>query len=232
MDNRFIYSVEQQEVANTVMKNSYWWMTLALLITGGTAFGVANSEVLMNLIFASRGMLLGLCIAELALVFVLSGALHKLSLNAAIGCFLGYSILNGVTMSSILFVYTKESVAGVFLISATMFAALALYGTTTQRDLSGIGRFAFMALIGLIVASIVNIFMHSSGLYMLINYAGVLLFCGLTAYDAQKIQALAYNADPTHPDTPKLSILAALTLYLDFINLFLYLIRILGSRRD
>lgn len=226
-----IYSVEQQEVANTVMRNSYWWMCLALLLTAGTAYGVINTTMIYT-ILQHDALMWGMFIAEFALVIILSAAINRLSAGAAAACFAGYSILNGMTMSVIFLVFTRESIASVFVITAAMFAAMALYGTVTKQDLSSWGRILTLALIGLIIATIVNIFMQSSGMYMIISYVGVLLFCGLTAYDAQKIKALSLSYETAEEETmTKLGILGALTLYLDFINLFLYLLRIFGKKR-
>ena len=172
----------------------------------------------------------GLIIGELALVFVISGMIQRLSLTVGTLLFVIYSALNGLTLAPILMIYTGASVAKVFFITAGTFAAMAFFGYTTKKDLSSIGRLLFMALIGLIIATVVNLFMKSSGLEMVLSYLGVAIFVGLTAWDTQKIKMmLAQCAEPTE-EAQKLALLGSLSLYLDFVNLFIYLLRIFGSR--
>lgn len=221
-----------KSVAATFMRSVYYWMAGALTITGLTAMLVANSPAMMELIFSSSALVWGLLIGELVLVMILSAAINRLSFSTATLLFIIYSALNGVTLSCIFVLYTKESIASTFFITAGMFVALALYGTVTKKDLSGIGRFLFMTLIGLIIASIVNIFMQSTMLYWITTAAGVVIFAGLTAYDAQKIQQIAAEAVEINESTQKVALLGALSLYLDFINLFLYLLRIFGRRSN
>ena len=221
-----------RSVAASLMRSVYYWMAGALTITGLTAMLVAGSPALMNLFFSNTALVWILLIAELALVVVLSAAINRLSFSTATLLFIIYSALNGVTLSSIFVLYTQGSIASTFFITAGMFVALALYGTVTKKDLSGIGRFLFMTLIGLIIASIVNIFMHSEMLYWITTAIGVVIFAGLTAYDAQKIQQMAADAAEVNESTQKMALLGALTLYLDFINLFLYLLRIFGRRSN
>lgn len=221
-----------KSVAATFMRSVYYWMAGALTITGLTAMLVANSPAMMELIFSSSALVWGLLIGELVLVMILSAAINRLSFSTATFLFIIYSALNGVTLSCIFVLYTKESIASTFFITAGMFVALALYGTVTKKDLSGIGRFLFMTLIGLIIASIVNIFMQSTMLYWITTAAGVVIFAGLTAYDAQKIQQIAAEAVEINESTQKVALLGALSLYLDFINLFLYLLRIFGRRSN
>ncbi|MBP5290560.1 MAG: Bax inhibitor-1/YccA family protein [Paludibacteraceae bacterium] len=221
-----------RSVAASLMRSVYYWMAGALTITGLTAMLVAGSPALMNLFFGNTALVWILLIAELALVVVLSAAINRLSFSTATLLFIIYSALNGVTLSSIFVLYTQGSIASTFFITAGMFVALALYGTVTKKDLSGIGRFLFMTLIGLIIASIVNIFMHSEMLYWITTAIGVVIFAGLTAYDAQKIQQMAADAAEVNESTQKMALLGALTLYLDFINLFLYLLRIFGRRSN
>ena len=223
--------VLDSSVAATLMRNVYYWMAGALTITGLTAMLVFRTPALMNLIFSSSAVLLGLLIGEIVLVMILSGAINRMSFSTATIMFLVYSVLNGLTLSSIFVLYTEGSIASTFFISAGMFGALAIYGSATKRDLSGIGRFLFMALIGLIIATVVNIFMHSPMLYWITTFAGVFIFAGLTAWDAQKIQELVGQAGEVNEATQKMALLGSLTLYLDFINLFLYLLRIFGKRR-
>ena len=222
--------VMDRSVSATLMRSVYYWMAGALTITGLTAMLVANNETLMSILFSSMGLVWGLLIAEIVLVMILSAAINKLSFSMATLLFILYSVLNGVTLSSIFVIYTQGSIASTFFITAGMFGALAVYGTVTKRDLSGLGRFLFMTLIGLIIATIVNIFMHSTMLYWITTFVGVLVFAGLTAWDAQKIQQMAQTADEVNETTQKMALLGSLMLYLDFINLFLYLLRIFGKR--
>lgn len=236
MGNFIETSQEQFDVASaqrTLFKNVYAWMALALVVTGLTAYYVANSPTILGMIFGSGAALIGLCIAQFALVIGLSAAINKISFTAAGIMFVVYSILTGITLSSILLVYTSESVALTFFVTAGTFGAMALYGTVPNKDLSGMGSILFMALIGLIIASVANWFFHSSGLAMIISYAGVLIFVGLTAYDAQKIKnMLSVYGSEVNEASMKIALMGSLELYLDFINLFLHLIRILGSRRN
>ncbi|MBO7545200.1 MAG: Bax inhibitor-1/YccA family protein [Paludibacteraceae bacterium] len=219
-----------RSVASTLMRSVYYWMAGALAITGLTAMLVANNPALLNFLFSSPTLVWGLLIGEIVLVLILSAAINRLSFPTATLLFILYSVVNGVTLSSIFVVYTQGSIASTFFITAGMFGGLALYGSVTKKDLSGMGRFLFMTLIGLIIASIVNIFMHSEMLYWITTFVGVLVFAGLTAWDAQKIQQMALMADDVNESTQKMALLGALTLYLDFINLFLYLLRIFGKR--
>lgn len=215
-----------------LMRKVYTWMTLALVITGMTAWGVANSPGILSVIMGNRALFWGLCIGELALVWGVSAAIHRLSLTTATLLFILYSLLNGVTMSFIFLAYTAQSIASVFFITAGTFGAMAAYGYFTKSDLSSWGKILFMALIGLIIATIVNIFLGSSMLSMIISYAGVLIFVGLTAYDTQRIKEMLSTADAADESAQKIALLGALSLYLDFINLFLYLLRIFGGSRD
>ncbi|MCM1035415.1 MAG: Bax inhibitor-1/YccA family protein [Paludibacter sp.] len=213
------------------MKNVYWWMTAALCITGLTAWIVSHSAMLLTSLFSNPTPLFVLLIAQLVLVVVLSARIDKMSFTTATVMFIVYSILNGLTLGPLLMLYTQESVAGTFFITAGTFAAMAIIGTFVKKDLSGIGRFMLMALIGLIIASLVNIFLGSSSLYWGITVVGVLVFVALTAYDAQKIKAmLMLYGDDVNESTQKIALMGSLTLYLDFINLFLYLLRIFGKR--
>jgi len=214
-----------------LMRKVYIWMSLALVITGFAAYLVATSPALVSVIFSNSLVFWGLIIGELALVLGLSAAINRLSLTTATLMFVLYSVINGITLSSIFLVYTASSIVSVFFITAGTFAAMAAYGYFTKSDLTSVGKFLFMALIGIIIASIVNIFMKSSGLSMIISYAGVLIFVGLTAYDTQKIKEMLMQAPDMSESVQKMALLGALTLYLDFINLFLHLLRILGDRR-
>ena len=228
---RMIDEAEGRRVAvPALIRKVYTWMAMALAITGITAYGVSISPNLVNLIFSSKMVFFGIIIAELALVLILSARLHKLSLSTATLMFILYSVLNGVTLSSIFLIYTTSSIATTFFISAGTFGAMSLYGAVTKTDLSSIGKILYMALIGLIIATVVNMFMHSSGFDIIISYAGVLIFVGLTAWDTQKIKLMLAEADYMDEGAQKLALIGALTLYLDFINLFIYLLRILGKR--
>lgn len=214
------------------MAQVYGWMTVGLLLTAFVALYVASSATLIEMIFTNKIFFFGLIIAQLALVFILSGMVHKMSGALATTLFMLYSALTGVTISSVLIVYTYSSVASTFFICAAMFGALSVYGYTTKRSLTGMGSFLFMGLIGIIIASIVNIFMQSSMMSMVISYAGVLIFAGLTAYDTQKLKDMGSEINQEDKENMRrYSIMGALTLYLDFINLFLMLLRILGDRR-
>ena len=213
-----------------LMRKVYVWMTLALVITGFTAYAVATSPALLMAIVGNRFVLLGRIVAERALVVGISGASNRLSLTAATLMFVLYSVINGATLSVVFLAFTMSSITSVFFITAGTFATMALVGYTTKKDLTSMGRMLFMALIGLVIATVVNMFMRNSGLDMILNYVGVLVFVGLTAYDTQKIKEQLMMAGDAGEAWQKMALVGALTLYLDFINLFLYLLRILGKR--
>ena len=215
-----------------LMRKVFVWMTLALAITGLTAYGVATSPALLSLIFSSKVTFFGLIIAEFALVFAISGAINRLSLSTATLLFILYSVVNGATLSSIFFAFSVATIGKVFFITAGTFGAMALVGYTTKTDLTSMGKLLFMALLGIIIASVVNMFVASSGLDLILSYVGVLVFVGLTAYDTQKIKQMCQAAPDAGETTQKLALIGALSLYLDFINLFLYLLRIFGNNRD
>ena len=215
-----------------LMRKVYLWMTLALVITGFTAFGIASNPGIAYAIVTNRLLFWGLVIAEFGLVIGISGAINKLSAVTATLLFVLYSIVNGATLSVIFMAYTMSSIASVFFITAGLFGVMAFIGYTTKTDLTSIGKILFMALIGIILATIVNLFVGSSMLNMIVSYIGVVIFTGLTAYDSQKIKNMLYNADSMDEGMQKIALLGSLTLYLDFINLFLMLLRILGGNRD
>ena len=223
--------LEQTTAFAQLMTKVYVWMTLALAVTGLTAYGVAHSPSMIYAIFGNQILIWGLIIAELALVIGLSAAINKISFTTAALLFVLYSVINGVTLSVIFLAYTESSIAKTFFVTAGAFAGMAFVGYTTKKDLSAMGKFLLFALIGLIIASIVNIFMKSSGFDFVISIIGILIFAGLTAYDSQKIKKmfLAYGYE-VNDETQKLAVLGSLTLYLDFINLFLYLLRFMGRR--
>ncbi|HDL8323348.1 TPA: Bax inhibitor-1/YccA family protein [Yersinia enterocolitica] len=214
------------------MAQVYGWMTCGLLLTAVVAWYAANTPAVMNFIFSSQITFFGLIIVQLGLVFVISGMVNRLSGSMATSLFMLYSALTGLTLSSILIMYTGASIASTFIICAGMFGAMSVYGYTTKRDLSGMGSMLFMGLIGIVLASIVNIWLKSPALMWAVTYIGVLVFVGLTAYDTQKLKYMGAQLDSNDRDNfRKYSIVGALTLYLDFINLFLMLLRIFGNRR-
>lgn len=205
-------------------------MTAALAITGITAMAVSNSYAMQQFIFGSRFMFFGLIIAELALVWYVSARIQSLSFTTATGLFMLYSFINGLTLSVIFLAYTTTSIASTFFVTAGTFGAMSLYGYFTKKDLTSLGNLLFMLLIGLIIATVVNIFWANSTLYWITTYAGIFIFVGLTAYDTQKIKRLLSGQEITE-ESQKMALLGALSLYLDFINLFLYLLRIFGDRK-
>ena len=213
-----------------LMRKVYVWMTLALVITGVTAYGVATSPGLMMAIATNKLLFWGLIIAEFGLVLAISAAINKLSLTTATLLFVLYSVINGATLSFIFAIYTMSSIASVFFITAGTFAVMAFIGYKTKKDLTSMGKILLMALIGIIIATVVNIFLKSTGLEMIVSYLGVLIFVGLTAYDSQKIKQMLLMAPDAGEGAQKLALLGALSLYLDFVNLFIYLLRIFGRR--
>jgi uncharacterized protein len=212
------------------LQKVYGWMFLGLAVTAIVAFMVAGSPTLVRHILSNQFVYLGLIVAELGLVFYLSARVETLAPNVAMTLFIVYSALNGVTLSFILLVYTGESIATTFLVTAGMFGALALYGSTTKRSLAGVGQFFFMGLIGLVLASIVGMFWQNDTLQFMISAIGVIVFTGLTAWDAQRLKLMA--ATVPEGQSGSYAVVGALALYLNFINLFLMLLRLLGGRRD
>lgn len=235
MENNFYNQVEERAQSSALsfpalMSKVYLWMTLALVVTGMTAYYVASSPAILYAIVSNQIAFWGLFIGELVLVFVLSSRIMSLSFVTASLMFVIYSIMNGVFFSFILLAYTEQSIATTFLITAGTFGAMSLFGFITKRDLSTMGRILFMLLIGLIIATVVNIFMKAEGLTLILNYAGVVIFVGLTAYDTQSIkQMLQEHGDKEGAE--KIALLGSLSLYLDFINLFIYLLRFFGESR-
>ena len=231
-EDQVIYSDVQIKQGQAAYINKVFnWMSLALLITGVTAFFAAGSQELMNLIFSNKLVFYGLLIGEVVLVGYIGANIQKLSTTTATALFILYSVLNGVTLSFILLVFTSASIATTFFVTAGTFGAMSAYGYFTKKDLTSIGNLCFMALIGIIIASIVNIFFFNEILYWVITYAGVLIFVGLTAYDTQKIKRM-YRAGMEDSDIGhNLALMGAIRLYLDFINMFLFLLRIFGNRK-
>ncbi len=211
----------------------YQWMAGGLALTAATALLVVRSPALMGALVLQRGVLLALILAELGLVIALSAWINKMRVRTASWVFLAYSVLNGITLSAILLVYTGSSVALTFGVCAATFFAAATYGTVTGRDLAGVGSFAFMGLIGILIGSVANWFLQSPAFDWALTYVGVLVFVILAAYDAQKIQRLGVTAAAQgEAALSRQAILGALALYLDFVNLFLFLLRIFGRSRD
>jgi FtsH-binding integral membrane protein len=223
-----------QVQVNTFIQSVYNWMAIGLALTGGVAFYVANSPALMNLIFGNRMLFYGLIIGELGLVFYLSSRVQKIQASTATALFVLYAALNGATLSMIFRVYTGTSIASTFFVCSGTFVACSIYGMVTKRDLTSMGGFMRMGLIGIIIASVINLFIQSSSMQMIISYIGVLVFVGLTAYDTQKLKhmALTQPAGLEAGVVRKGAIIGALTLYLDFINLFLMMLHIMGGSRD
>jgi uncharacterized protein len=223
------------ETFNAVMARVYLWMTLGLGLTTAVSFYVVTNEALLNLLFSSVFLLFGLFIGQLALVFILVRSLHKLSTGAALGLFFVYAGLNGLTLSAILLAYDLGLVTMAFGVTAVIFILLSIVGLTTKQDLTKWGPILFFALLGLILGTVVNIFLRNSFLDLLITYAGILIFMGLIVYDTKYIKTMTYQAASQGGDlqaiTGRISVLGALKLYLDFINLFFYLLRLLGRNR-
>lgn len=224
-------SADTTALRNGVMNQVYAWMTAGLLVTGAVASFVAGSEQLTALIFGNPLLFFGLFIVQIVAVLGLSAGINRLSPAVATAIFIGYAALNGLTFAAIFLAYTAASIASTFFVTAGTFGAMSLYGYTTKRDLSSVGNIAVMALIGLLIASVVNMFLRSEAFYWILTYAGVLIFVALTAWDTQKIKRMSQQvSDET--SAGRIAVIGALTLYLDFINLFIYLLRILGVRRD
>ena len=218
------------ERVGVFLSKVYGWMFVGLMITALTAFAVASSPALIDALILNRLVFWGLIIAQLGLVFYLSARVEKVAPTTAAGLFLLYSALTGVTSSVILLIYTSASITSTFVITAGMFGTMAVFGSVTKRSLAGWGQFFFMGLIGLILASIVGFFWQNDALQFVISIVGVLIFTGLTAYDAQRLKQMAVAL----PDgrVGAYAVVGALSLYLDFINLFFFLLRLTGTRRD
>ena len=225
------------EVLNAFMRGVYQWMAIGLAVTGVLAYATATSEAIFGLFFDTATgqptmLFYGAIIGELILVFTLAGAIKRLSASTATALFVGYSALNGLTLSYIFLIYTQTSIVSTFMVCAAMFGGMSIYGMTTKKDLTSWGSFLIMGVFGLVIAMIVNMFLHSSAMHFAISLIGVIIFTGLTAYDTQKLKVMGETA-PADDATAirKATIFGALTLYLDFINLFLMLLRLMGDRR-
>jgi FtsH-binding integral membrane protein len=225
-----ITSAHAAERVSAFLRRVYGWMGAGLAITALVAFAVVGSPALLQAVFGNRLVFFGLIIAQLGLVFFLSGRAQSLAPSTAALLFVLYSALTGVTLSVVLLAYTGESVATTFVVTAGMFAALAAFGTLTSRSLAGVGQFFFMGLIGLVLASLLGMFWQSDALQFLISVVGVLVFTGLTAYDAQRLRQMALAIPEGQAGS--VAIAGALSLYLNFINLFLFMLRFMGGRRS
>jgi hypothetical protein len=234
MDSVSVKQTRSQVLVNDFVRSVYNWMAIGLGLTGVVAFAVANSPAMLQLVYGNQILFFGLIIAELVLVFSISARVSRMQASTATGLFLLYAGLNGITLAFVFLVFTKASIASTFFVCAATFVVCSIYGWTTKRDLTSIGSFLFMGLIGIIIASVVNIFVKSSAVATIVSYVGVLVFVGLTAWDTQKIKTMAMS----QPDgieagvIRKGAIIGALSLYLDFINLFLMLLHILGASRE
>jgi FtsH-binding integral membrane protein len=229
-----VVKTRAEVLVSDYVRSVYNWMGIGLALTGIVAYYMSTSESLIRLVFGNPVILIVLIIAELGLVFSIAGMVNRMSAGTATALFVLYSGLNGVTLSSIFLVYVQASIGSTFFVCAATFIGCSLYGWMTKRDLTSLGSFMMMGLIGIVIASLVNLFIRSSGLSMIISYIGVFVFVGLTAYDTQKIKNMALT-QPANLDgavVRKGAILGALSLYLDFINLFLMLLSIFGQRRD
>jgi len=229
-----IGSAQELVKVNTFIKSVYNWMAIGLALTAFTALYVSNSETMLRIIFGNQLVFFGLIIGELGLVFYLSARVQKIQASTATALFVLYSVLNGATLSAVFLMYTSASIVSTFFVCAMTFGACSVYGMVTKRDLTSLGGFMFMGLIGIIIATVVNMFIQSSAMTMIISYIGVVVFVGLTAYDTQKLKNMAL----TQPDNAsgamvrKGAIMGALTLYLDFINMFIMMLHIFGVSRD
>lgn len=225
-------TIPRAEALSAFMRGVYGWMAAGLGLTAVVSVAVASSPAMLKLVFNPVALIV-LVIAELGLVMMLSARINRMAAGTATGMFLAYSALNGLTLSGVFIAYTASTIASAFAVSAGMFLAMSVYGLVTKRDLTSWGSFLFMGLVGMVLASLVNIFLKSSALGMLLNYVGVLVFVGLTAYDTQRLKDMGSYA-PMNDSTAirRGSILGALTLYLDFINLFLIMLRLFSGNRD
>jgi uncharacterized protein len=223
-------SVQAAERATAFLRSVYGWMCAGLAVTAGVAFAVAGSPAVLRALVGNQLLFWGLMLGELGLVFYLSARATRLAPRTAATLFVVYSALNGVTLSFVLLLYTGTSVATTFVVTAGMFGAMAMYGSTTKRSLAGAGQFFFMGLVGLLLASLVGVFWHNDALQFLISVVGVIVFTGLTAWDAQRLRQMAL-ALPAG-EIGSYAVVGALSLYLDFVNLFLFLLRFTGGRRD
>jgi FtsH-binding integral membrane protein len=230
MSTQHLTADQVKSIQASFINKVYGWMALALAITGFVALRTADSGFAAT-VAQNQILFFGIAIAEIGLVIWLSSRINSMNASMAIGLFLLYSGLNGLTMSIIFLIYTSASIASTFFVTAGTFGVMSAYGYFTKKDLSSIGNLAFMGLIGIIIATIVNIFLQSEMLYWVVTYIGVLVFVGLTAYDTQKIKKMSLEMDVESEEGSKGAIMGALALYLDFINMFIFLLRIFGQRK-
>ncbi|MFN0156723.1 MAG: Bax inhibitor-1/YccA family protein [Bacteroidota bacterium] len=231
VNTRTITAEQLEEVQRAFLVKVYGWMTTGLLVTAIAALLTSQSPALQELIFSSRWTYFGLIIAQLGLVVWLSARIEHMSATTATAVFVGYSGLTGVTLSVIFLVYTEASLASTFFVTAGTFGAMSAFGYFTRMDLTHMGSFLMMGLIGMVLASVVNMFLGNSTIYWITTYVGILIFVGLTAYDTQKIKQMSGVALEGGEAEQKGAIIGALRLYLDFINLFLLLLRVMGNRK-
>lgn len=227
-----ISSLDQQVAQANFIAKVYAWMSAALVITGLTAYYVAGQPSIVETIFSNKIYYYGLFFATLGIVFVFNAMINRMSVALAGGIFITYSVLMGIMLSSIFLIYTSSSIASCFFITAGTFMGMSAFGYYTKRDLTAMGNLLYMALLGIVIASVVNIFIHSTMLYWITTYIGVIIFVGLIAYDTQKIKDMNDSVPAGSDAQKKLAMIGAMSLYLDFINLFLYILRIFGGRKD
>ena len=218
-------------VESRFLSRVHGWMAGGLAVTALVSWFTLSSPALLNIVFGNRLVFFGLLIGELALVVWLSGMVGKMSATTAAAVFIAYSALNGLTLSAVFLAYTAGSLASTFVVTAGTFGAMSLYGSVTKRSLAGVGSFAFMGLIGVVIAGVVNIFLKSTMLEFVVSCVGVIVFVGLTAYDTQRLKAMGATLDADSEEGRKGAVRGALSLYLDFVNLFLMLLRLFGRRR-
>lgn len=219
------------EAFAVLLKNVYAWMAMALIVTGVAATYVSNNQTILSYLLGNFGVVFGLIIVELVLAVIFTARFNKLSFNAASILFCLYALLTGVSLGIVFLAYTEESIASTFFVTAGTFGAMSLFGYFTKRDLSAWGRYLLMALLGIIIASVVNIFMNSTKVMWITTYIGVVVFVLLTAYDTQKIKNMLANRGEVNESSLKLALYGSFMLYLDFINLFLKLLKIMGKRK-
>lgn len=219
------------EAFAVLLKNVYAWMTLALAVTGVAAFYVSNNQMILTYLFEHAGLIFGLLIGELVLAIIFTACFKRMSFNVASILFGLYALFTGISLGLVFLTFTSESIASTFFVTAGTFGAMSLFGYFTKRDLSPWGRYLLMALMGLIIATVVNLFMQSTQLMWIATYAGVLIFVLLTAYDTQKIKGMLANSEEVNEHSLKLALYGSFMLYLDFINLFLKLLKIMGKRK-
>ena len=225
-------NVDSRAVSRSFVANVFSYMTLALVITGVAAYWFAASGNMLALLQGSQLLMWGVMLAPIGMVLIMSFAFNRLSFGALMGLFLAYSLVNGISLSVIFLVYSSAAISKVFFITAGLFATMAVVGYTTKTDLTKLGSILMMAVFGIVIASLVNYFLESAAFDYLISCVGVLVFTGLVAYDTQKVKRIGAGVEYGTATAGKLALMGALSLYLDFINLFLFLLRVFGGRRD